>query len=98
MLYTSSRSDFVRNGLDAFLKGQDLVIAGHHRDGPEFESFGQMHGADGEFALLRLDIVAQHDGGHSGLLRRGDGSIQFMVRADEDTDLVRHRRDDRRSR
>jgi hypothetical protein len=36
----------VADRLDALLQWYDLVVAGHHRDGPKFKPLRQVHGAD----------------------------------------------------
>jgi hypothetical protein len=36
----------VADRLDALLQWNDLVVAGHHSDGPKFEPLRQVHGAN----------------------------------------------------
>lgn len=58
----------VADGLDAFLKWDDVVVAGHDDDGAKFESLGQMHRADRDAAGRRLEVVVQDDGHEAGFL------------------------------
>jgi hypothetical protein len=37
----------VGDGLDSFLRRDDLVIAGHHDHGAELQALSEVHGADG---------------------------------------------------
>lgn len=47
----------VAYGLDAFLLGNHLVVAGHHHHGAEFQSFGLVHGADGNMPAVEDEEV-----------------------------------------
>ena len=43
-----------------FLKWNDLVIASHHRDCPEFQTFREVHGADGQSSNRRRDVFVEN--------------------------------------
>ena len=38
---------FIGNHFNPFLEGNDFVVTTHYRDCPEFQTLGQVHGADG---------------------------------------------------
>ena len=45
--------------LDPFLKGNDLVVAGHHGDRPKLQPLGQRHRADRDAAVGRLPVLVE---------------------------------------
>jgi len=48
---------FVGDGFDAFLQRQHVVVAGHYGDRLIFQTFGKVHGADGNAALRLLKAL-----------------------------------------
>ena len=42
------------------LKRQDFLVAGHHGHAAEFETFGEVHGADRDMAVGGFDMVVQN--------------------------------------
>jgi hypothetical protein len=51
----------VRDILDALLRGNNLIVARHYRDGTKLKPFSQMHGPYRELARRDLDFVAEFD-------------------------------------
>jgi len=50
----------IGNGLDPLLERNDLIVASHYCDCPEFQTFGEMHGADGQPSNRRFDIFVEY--------------------------------------
>ena len=50
---------------------------------PEFEPFGEVHGADGHVSVSGFDVYVENLEREAGLECGGTGAIQFGVRADE---------------
>ena len=59
-----------------FLKWNDLVIASHHRDCPEFQTLGQVHCADGQSSNRRHDVFIENIKTKRGCVCRGLGPVQ----------------------
>ena len=49
----------VADCFDAFLRRNDLVVAGHYDHGAELEAFGKVHGADRDMTAGRLDVLIE---------------------------------------
>jgi hypothetical protein len=80
----------VADRLDPLLQGNDLVVAGHHGDGAEFQPLCQVHGADRDMAAGGFDILVENLERHARLLRGGLRAVQLTSGSDEHADLVRH--------
>src|SRR5690349_15659059 len=78
----------VSDGFDALLRGYDLVVAGHHRDRTEFETFSQMHRANAEFTSDGLHTLVEHPKRNTGVNRRSARSTQLRRGANEDADFM----------
>src|SRR4051794_23754063 len=73
----------VADGLDAFLRRNDFIVAGHHDHGAELEPFGEMHSAESQVATERFHMLVQDLERDSGCFRGGNGAVAFYRGADE---------------
>jgi hypothetical protein len=64
-------------GFDAFLEGDDFIVAGHDGYGAEFQALGQVHGADGDVAAGGFDVFIKYAEGHSGRFYCRLGALQL---------------------
>src|SRR5579871_2750530 len=80
---------FVSHSFNSLLKGNDLVITGHNDNRPKFEPFCQMHCADGDLIVSRLDIFVQNPELCSCLREGGTSPVKLSRRTDKQADLVR---------
>jgi hypothetical protein len=79
----------VTDALHALLKWDDLVVAGHHDHGPEFETLGQVHGADRDVASGGFDVFVEDAEGETRTAHCGLSPSQLRGGTDEDAELVR---------
>src|SRR6266540_5766369 len=73
----------VCNRFDSLLQGDDLVIAGHHDDGPKLEALGEMHRADRNGPARRSHGLVEDSEGKPGLLYCGASSRDLGMRSEE---------------
>jgi hypothetical protein len=78
----------VGHRFDPFLRGNDLVVAGHDDNRSELQTFGEVHGADRNVAAHCLNVFVKHFIGELGLLCRRASTVYLGGRADEQADLV----------
>src|SRR5439155_7959008 len=79
----------ITHAFDAFLGGNDLVVASHHYDSAELKALGEVHGADGNLATDNLNIAFKNVNFHSRSRYCRASSIQFSILPDQNTDFVR---------
>jgi hypothetical protein len=57
----------VTDSFDAFLQGQNLIIASHHDDSSELQTLGQVHCANRGMAAGYFDVFIEYFESHAGL-------------------------------
>ena len=78
------------HGLDAFLQGHDLVVAGHYRDGAELKTLCERHGADRVMARCRVGGAVEELVVHSGEFHGALCPGELGLTTDDHGDFVRH--------
>jgi hypothetical protein len=79
---------FVGNSFDAFLKRNHFIIAGHHNDGPEFKSLGEVHRAESDSPCRRTAGVFHFGPLQARCLQGGARSWQLALASHEDSHFV----------
>jgi hypothetical protein len=80
----------VRYRFNSLLRWNHFIVAGHHHNGPEFQTLGKMHGADRSPTAGGLNIIVEHLVGELRIRDRRASPVQFGRRTDEDADFVRN--------
>src|ERR1700676_3394720 len=73
----------VADGLDSFLKRDDLVVAGHHDHRAELEALGKVHSSDREMAARGCDVLVENLEGHACFPDCCLRSIELCLGADK---------------
>ena len=68
--------------------GNDIIVAGHDYDRPEFQTLGKMHCADGDSTTLHFDLIVQFNGTRTCGLHCSPSAPQFRIGPHEDAHLT----------
>ena len=80
----------VRDGFDALLERDDLIVAGHDGDCTEFEALGEMHRADGNTPTGGFDVFIEQLAGEAGRAGGRPRPVQLSLGVNEHADLMRN--------
>lgn len=78
----------VADRVDALLKWNDFVVAGHDGDRLELQAFGQVQCSDGDTTIPRFDPVVELASFKTGRRSGTEGAGKLCVRADEQGNFV----------
>ena len=65
----------IGDGLNPFLEWDDFIVASHYCDCPKFQTFGQVHGTDGQPSNRRRDVFIEDIKTERGGVCRGLGPV-----------------------
>ena len=78
----------ITDHLDTLLQGNDFIVASHHHDSTELQSFGKVHGADRDMAARSLDTLIENLERHSRFVCRRPCPIELRFGSDKYAELV----------